>query len=227
MNKIISFFYIIPVIFFVLSCENNKQPYNAAADTSAVIFPDTTLPKKVLKDSSVRFDTILIEGKREAVKLTSYNEPNYGVKTFIPGRDFIPEPSASGEGMSVNFIANFGGRKNPNAHVNIFFPAGNPGLDQLRDMTIGPQGLLAENKWRLIRSDKKAKMPYSWAQEQYVFQHKDGDQYSSGSVIIGESAGRGMQIIVEYPVEYAEGFMPRAGILLKHLKISALKEPGF
>jgi hypothetical protein len=184
-------------------------------------------PKPVLKDSLARYDTILLEGARQPVKLIPYTETNYGIRTFIPAHDFIPELSASGEGMSVKFIANFGGVKNPGANVQVFFPVGNPGLDQLRDMTIGPQGLMAMNKWRHIKSFKKSNVPYAWAQEQYTFQHKDGTKYSSGSVIIGESQGRAIQVIIVYPAEYGDGFMPRAGILLKHLKISPLKEPGF
>lgn len=227
MNKIVLCLCVIPAVFFVISCGNNAHPGRISGDTATAILPDTTLLKGVLKDTSLRYDTIFIEGTQETIQLTPYSEPNYGVATFIPEHDFIAEPSASGEGMSVKFISNFGGQKNPKANINVFFPAGNPGLDQLRDMTIGPRGLLAMNKWRLLKSDKKTKLPYSWAQEYYTFQHKDGNNYSSGSVIIGESQGRAMQVIITYPSEYGDGFLPRAGILLKHVQISALKEPSF
>ncbi len=215
------------------SCRESIHPGKAAGDTATIPSPlpaDTA--SEVLKDTATqttpaKYDTLRIEGIKQPVRLTEFNEPNYGVLTYFPERDFLPQTSASGEGMAVNFSSNFGGQKNEKAHVNIFFPVGNPGIDQLRDMTIGPRGIFAANKWRLIKSDKKTKLLYQWAHEQYVFQHKNGDNYTSGSVIIGEASGRRMQVVLKYPVDYAEGFMPRAHILLKHLKISALKESGF
>lgn len=214
-----------------ISCTKTTTPESTTTgNTSCALVIDSSLVHstgKVLKDSTEKYDTLFIEGTSEIVKLTLYRDANYGIQTYIPAQDFLPKPTASGEGMSVRFISNFGGRTNEKAQVNVFFPAGNPGIDQLRDMTIGPKGLFAANKWRLIRSDQKVKLPYSWAQEQYFFQHRDGEEYLSGYVIIGESAGRGMQVIATYPPEYAEGFLPRSNILLKHLKISPLKEPTF
>jgi hypothetical protein len=227
--KTILFACIFPVLILCNSCRENTGAGDIWRDTVLKTEADSQLSaasKPVVKDTA-DYDTILIEGTRQPVKLMPYSEPNYGIKTFIPERDFLPETSASGEGMAVKFIANFGGRKNENAYVNVFFPAGNPGLDQLRDMTIGPRGLLAMNKWRLMKSFKKPDVPYGWAQEYYTFQHKDGSNYSSGSVLIGESKGRTVQVAIHYPAEYADGFMPRANILLKNLRISPLPETGF
>lgn len=230
-HKICCFCLIIIATISCISCTKTSTPQgNPNDDTGSLSYHDSSSAHsatKVLKDSTGKYDTLFIEGTREVVKLTAYRDANYGVETYIPAQDFLPKPTASGEGMSVRFISNFGGRKNEKAKINVFFPAGNPGIDQLRDMTIGPQGIFAMNKWRLIRSDKKVKLPYSWAQEQYFFQHRDGEEYLSGYVIIGESAGRAMQVIATYPPDYAEGFLPRSHILLKHLKISPLKEPGF
>lgn len=177
--------------------------------------------------TTTRYDTLYIEGTKETVRLTHYREPNYGVETYIPAQDFIAEESASGEGMAVHFISNLGNWRNDQANVRLFFPAGQPGIDQMRDMTIGPRGLLAINKWRLIKSDERRPLPYPWALEEYTFQHRDEETFYSGSVILGESSGRPVRVTVVYPLDYAEGFLPRARILLKHLKIHPLKEPKF
>ena len=212
----------------LITCGKPLQPGVIVEDTTAGLIPDTSAIAAgvIKKEYPVKYDTLRIEGNRQAVRLTLYNEENFGVRTYIPDRDFIPETVASGEGMAIHFIANFGGRKNENARVSIFFPAAHVGIDQLRDMTIGPNGLLAINKWRLIKSFKRAELPYAWAHEQYTFQYRNGDNYFSGLIIIGESNGRPLRVVTQYPDEYADGFPVRANIILKNLKVAPLRDPG-
>ncbi|PPS46074.1 hypothetical protein B1A85_00655 [Chroococcidiopsis sp. TS-821] len=159
--------------------------------------------------------TINIEGEKTTVSLQEYSHPL--LTTYFPNQDFIPESVSSGEGTAIRFDSNFGGTKNETAYVQFFFPGYANTLNQLKQSWIeGENGLLASNGWRIIEVLPEA--TYPWAREEIVFQQPEKN--ITGSVYLGELAGNAFYVVTHYPVEYGDGFVPRANIILQNANIN-------
>lgn len=184
--------------------------HNNSRDLTQVESPrDTQKP-------STKTATINIEGEKTTVSLQEYSHPLF--TTYFPNQDFIPESVSSGEGTTVRFYTNFGGTKNEAAYVQLFFPGYANTLNQLKQSWIeGENGLLASNGWRIVEVVQEA--TYPWAKEKIVFHQPEKN--ITGTVYLGEVAGNAFYVVTHYPVEYGDGFMPRANIILQNLDINA------
>ncbi|NEQ26537.1 MAG: hypothetical protein F6K28_47415, partial [Microcoleus sp. SIO2G3] len=78
--------------------------------------------------------------------------------------------------------------------------------------------LVASNRWQVVNPSEE--VPYSWAKERIVFREGMTSENIMGDVYIGESNGKAFYVITHYPAEYAEGFGPRADLILKNLQVS-------
>lgn len=157
--------------------------------------------------------TITVEGEKVPVQLRLYKYSNL-LTTYFPEKDFLVTESSSGEGSSVRFIANFGGQKNENAYVHFAFLNNLKTLGQVRNFVNGKNGLIASNKWRVVSRSNNVKYP--WAKEKIVFSQ---GKNIVGAVYIGEQKGKAFYVITHLPVEYGDGFSPRADLILKNIKI--------
>ncbi|MDZ8053043.1 MAG: hypothetical protein RMX68_003155 [Aulosira sp. ZfuVER01] len=158
--------------------------------------------------------TISVEGEKVPVTLRLYDQYSNLFTTYFPEKDFLAEGGSSGEGTGVRFIANFGGNKNENAYVHVAFLNSIKTLDQLKSFVNGKNGLIASNKWRVV--DRTKKVPYAWAKEKIVFSQSKN---IVGNVYIGQQKGKVFYVITHYPVEYGDGFPPRADLILKNLQV--------
>lgn len=159
---------------------------------------------------------ISIEGEKTTLILKLYAEYRNLFTTYFPDKDFLPEGVSSGEGTGVRFITNFGGTKNNNAYVSISFLNSLQNLGQLRRFVNGKSGLIATNKWRVVSRTRNA--AYPWAKERIAFrQGRD----ITGNLYLGQQNGKVFYVITHYPVEYGDGFAPRADVILKNLQIGS------
>jgi hypothetical protein len=165
---------------------------------------------------STKTAVISVEGEKTTVSLKLYEEYKNLFTTYFPDKDFLTEGVSSGEGTGVRFIANFGGVKNNNAYVGISFLNSVKNLGQLRRFVNSKSGLIASNKWRVVSRIQNTS--YSWAKEKIVFrQGRD----LTGTLYLGQQNGKVFYVITLYPIEYGDGFAPRADLILRNLQVGS------
>jgi hypothetical protein len=162
--------------------------------------------------------TISVEGEKVPITLRLYDQYRNLFTTYFPEKDFLAEGVSSGEGTGVKLIANFGGSKNENAYVHVAFLNDFKTLDQIRSFVNSKNGLLASNGWQVVERTQKA--PYTWAKEKIVFSK---GKNVVGNVYLGEQSGKVFYVITHYPVEYGDGFPPRADLILRNLEVAVNK----
>ncbi len=167
---------------------------------------------------STKTDTISVEGEKTEVTLKRYDQASHVFTTYFPENDFVAESSGSGEGTGTRFYFNAGGQQNKDVYVALFFPAQATSLEQIKQLVTQEPGLLESNQWKVVNQTEE--VPYAWAKERIVFEEqRPSSQNIQGEVYIGESNGKAFYVITHYPAEYAEGFGPRADLLLKNLQL--------
>ncbi|WP_256973050.1 hypothetical protein [Nostoc sp. T09] len=162
--------------------------------------------------------TISVEGEKTPITLRLYDQYSNLFTTYFPDKEFLAEGSSSGEGTGARFIANFGGSKNENAYVHIAFLNNLKTLQQLKSFVNAKNGLIASNKWRVV--DRTQKVPYAWAKEKIVFSK---GKSIVGNVYLGQQNGKVFYVITNYPVEYGDGFSPRADLILQNLQVGSVQ----
>ncbi|MBD2197073.1 MULTISPECIES: hypothetical protein [Calothrix] len=162
--------------------------------------------------------TIGVEGEKVPVTLKLYDQYSDLFSTYFPDKEFIAEGLSSGEGTGVKFIANFGGTRNENAYVHIAFLNDVKTLEQLKSFVNGQNGLIATNKWQVVNREQP--VTYPWAKEKIVFnQGKD----IVGNIYLGQQNDKVFYVITQFPVEYGDGFPPRANLILENLQATGMK----
>jgi hypothetical protein len=160
----------------------------------------------------IKTATISVEGEKIPITLRLYDQYSDLFTTYFPEKDFIVEGGGSGEGTGVRFIANFGGSKNENAYVHVAFMNNLRTLGQVRSFINRKGGLIASNGWQVVSQTQN--VSYPWAKEKIVFS-KGKD--ITGTLYLGQQKGKAFYIITHYPVEYGDGFPPRADLILRNL----------
>jgi ASC-1-like (ASCH) protein len=164
--------------------------------------------------SPTKTATITVEGEKIPVSLRLYDQFSDLFTTYFPVKDFLAQGVSSGEGRGVRFIANFGGSKNENAYVSVAFLNDFKTLGQVRAFINGKRGLIASNGWRVVSRTRN--VPYRWAKEKIVFGKGNN---IVGNIYLGQEKGKAFYVITHYPVEYGDGFPPRADLILRNLQV--------
>lgn len=162
----------------------------------------------------MRVDTLLLEGTAEPVELTLVRAPDGFPLPFstYATSDFIVESTASkgDDDPAVRFIAAFGGVRNDDAFLEVAaYPAG------LTEAQATARAERAVGAGGNVVAPEEGSM--DWAVRQWRLSTRD----PSGGVILGFAAlgrhdGRWFHILARYPGEYADGFGPRADLILEH-----------
>ncbi|MCG6137134.1 MAG: hypothetical protein MET45_21285 [Nostoc sp. LLA-1] len=158
---------------------------------------------------------ISVEGEETPINLRLYQEYSQLFTTYYPDEDFISEGVSSGEGTGVRFISNFDGNKNEDAYVSFSFLNSFQTIEQLRNFMNGASGPIASNGWQVVNQTQDASYP--WSQEQIVFRK---GQDITGVIYLGEQNGKVFYAVTHYPLEYGDGFAPRADFILQNLQVS-------
>lgn len=162
--------------------------------------------------------TISVEGEKTDIKLKLYDQISEVFTTYFPEKDFVVKALGFKAGIGVRFYANSGGIKNESANVQIYYAARPTSLEDLRQVVTGKPGLMTDNKWQVV--SRTQNVPYSWAREKIVFNQRTGTENMTGAVYLGENQGKAFYVITHYPVEYGDGFEPRAALILENLQFS-------
>jgi hypothetical protein len=122
----------------------------------------------------------------------------------------------SGEGVGVFFTFKPQGNALDQAEIHLFLPAGAKTAAEVETYVIGVNGLMANNGWIV---DKAAAAPqdlmYSWVKKIITF---STDQEMMGHLLIGETNGQGLQVILLYPKQMANAYWPAAKTVLGSLE---------
>jgi hypothetical protein len=162
---------------------------------------------------TTRTATISVEGESTQVVLERYESPDF--VTDLP-EDFVAEPSASDEGRGVRFNFSPTGTPNEAAYVHVFFPSESISAAALTTQMTEENGLLASNGWELV--DRDTSPPYDWAQTAIDYQQPN-EEMSTGTIWVGEQQGKAFLVFTHFPAEYAEGFVPRADLILENFQL--------
>ena len=171
------------------------------------------------QQSRTKTDVISVEGEETEISLKLYDAASEVFTTYFPENDFVAESGSSGEGTGARFYFSAGGAKNEAVYIAMFFPAQATSLEQIKKLVMQQGGLLQSNQWQVVNQTQE--VPYSWAKEKITFyEQRTASEPIGGEVYIGESDGKAFYVITHYPAEYAEGFGPRADLILKNLQVS-------
>jgi hypothetical protein len=204
---------------------SNQQPGSNQQSTpeSSIATPSespASTPSSASSTESIRPDTrvipMTIEGKVLEVELHLFDQPSLPFTTYVPTKDFQNEVSSSDQGTVAQFVFSPKGKKAETTYVQIFLPARNTSVDDMRNLLLGDQGLLKTNNWQLV--DRTEIVSYPWAREKLIYQQQAGKQTFVGSIYIGDYEGRAFYALTHYPIEYVDGFEPRSAIMLESLQ---------
>lgn len=179
--------------------------------------PDAT------SDTLVRavFDTILIEGQPEEIRLERFETP---VGFPLPFTAWVPSDMSvqvipADSGAAVRFTAEFGGIRRPDAFLNLFV---HPASVQETEAVSLARAFAVSRGVPVSRGEAPEPEPapsYAWSLAEYRF---DGTAPGAapvvGRVAVGRHGGRYFHIVQQFPPEYADGFGPRAHLLLERLR---------
>lgn len=168
---------------------------------------------------TTRTVTLNIEGEATPVKVSRYETPDF--VTELP-TDFVARPSASGEGRAVRFVFNPTGKPDAKAYVHLFFSQSYftsqaPDAKTIAAGITGNRGLLASNRWERVNQDNSP--PYAWAKTAIGYRDPTTADQSMGTIYMGEHRGKGFIVFTHFPAEYADGFLPRANVILENLNL--------
>ncbi|NEQ26854.1 MAG: hypothetical protein F6K28_49080 [Microcoleus sp. SIO2G3] len=97
------------------------------------------------------------------------------------------------------------------AYVQVFFPNEALSADELTNQLLAPDGLLASNDWKTIANDVRPSQ--NWARSVIKYEQPNAD-YIIGNIYVGEHEGKAFLVYTHFPIEYTEGFLPRAELIL-------------
>lgn len=188
-------------------------PGEAARDDGAAA-ADTPAAER----AASRAETLSIEGMPEPLSLRLFEAPD---DFPVPFAAYVPDdmdPRADPSERTAHFTAEFGGARNDDAFVHLYvFQEGTPlreAVGAARGYSAGRSGIPVSRGMDPLTDDGPPP-ELSWAIESFRFRYQHGDQWYLGSVGVGRENQRHFMIVRHYPAEFADGFAPRADLILE------------
>lgn len=157
--------------------------------------------------------TISVEGEKNSINLKLYQEKSL-FSTYFPETDFLVKTQNINKVTEVKFITKFEGVKNENAYIEFVFNNDLKTLGKVKKLINSKNGIIASSGWKV--TNRSSNVTYPWAKEKINFSK---GQEIFGDIYIGEEKGKVFYVITHYPVEYGDGFEPRADLILSNLEI--------
>lgn len=190
-----------------------EAPTDSSAASPTVVSPEESIasPTPAASSPAARTATFNVEGEPTEVELERYETPQFTAD--IPKGQFVATPESADDGIGVRFKFSPTGTPDEQAYVQVFFPNETTSADELTNQIIAPDGLLASNGWKTIASDISPS--YDWARSAINYEQPSTTDYITGRIYVGEQEGKAFLVYTHYPIEYAEGFNPRADLILE------------
>jgi len=177
--------------------------------------------KKASPRPATKTETIRVEGEPMEIALKLFDKPGYPLTTYFP-EEFEVVTRSAHEGAAVWFYAAPNGQRNESVYIHFFFPSQDMTVDEMRESVLGERGLLDINQWDLM--GEYDRVSYEWATTNISFSngyHKRSDPSFpaiTGRVLVGQVNGKAFRVTAHYPAEYADGFLPREGVILANVE---------
>ena len=192
--------------------DDGGAPPSSRAASGAPLSTDTTTA--VAARPQMRVDTLVLEGMAEPVTLTLVRAPNDFPLPFstYATSDFIVESVASTANgdPAVRFIAVFGGVRNDDAFLEVAaYPAGTT------EAEASARAARAVGEGGEVVAPEEASMEWTVRQWRLAARDPRGG-WILGFAGLGRHGDRWFHIVARYPGEYADGFGPRADLILEY-----------
>ncbi|HZG85665.1 hypothetical protein [Paenibacillus sp.] len=216
------------LVFLTMACGNapaadpapeTTPPETTAPDPAA---PDAEQPAEQPADGGANAgaegeetitETVQLEGTEESITLVKYTDEGIGFTTYVP-EDIEPSSASSGEGDAFFATANFGGTREPRAVFYLFAPAEEMTKEKFVDYS---HELKRQEGFEIAPYAADAPRRFAGSFEEYGIHKTGADGTIVGSVALIEANGRMVQITIQYPEDYEEGFVPRAMKIYEHM----------
>jgi len=160
-------------------------------------------------------ETIALEGMEEPITLRLYEDEGLGFYTYVP-EQLVAESSSSGEGDGFVAYAAFGGNEERRAALSIFAPAGTYAREGFSEYI---KEIKRSSGFDVEPFVEGASPRFEGSFEEFGIGMTDEADGMSimGTVALLERNGRMVAVTLQYPEDYAEGFVPRAMRLYEHI----------
>lgn len=165
-----------------------------------------------------RTETLSIEGMPEPLSLRLFQAPD---DFPLPFAAYVPEdmdPRVDASERTAHFTAEFGGVRNEDAFVHLYvFAEGIPlreAVAAARGYSAGRRGIPVSRGIEAMTDDNPPP-DMDWALESFRFHYQGDGPWFAGAVGVGRHDQRHYMIVRHYPVEFADGFGPRAALILE------------
>jgi len=157
-------------------------------------------------------------------KLQTYDEPGMPIRAEYPD-NMQAQGMSSGEGCGFNFTFKPQGNALDKAEVHIYLPRGAATAAAQEPFVTGPNGLLQNNGWKKEgETTATGKFPYTWVRKIISFSDPRNPGMA-GKILLGESHGQAVQVMLYYPNDKANDFLTNANLILEKLHFKADQLP--
>lgn len=156
---------------------------------------------------NTKTDTIILEGMEEPFQFTLHHSQALGFSTYIVD-DMVVEGASSGEGDAMIVFANFAGKRNEDAKVQIFSKSegANATIEEKKEFA---REVVISNGFEIKQRSDNSPNRFDWSEVEFDISQKGGNYSILGTVSVFQHGDRVYYAIVQYPEEYEEGFIPR------------------
>lgn len=185
--------------------ETDGDPDQAVSSPDAGDDEPQTLPAQ--DRPATKTDNIALEGTEEPFEFTLHDVPALQFSTYVVN-DFEVAGSSSADGDSFVVYANFAGVKNEEARAEWFSP--NDKGATVEQLAADTQKQLESDGYQIVSSEEGAANIFDLSEVEFRFKkQKDDGTQIVGTVGVFSHGDRVYRLTVHYPIEYAEGLMPR------------------
>lgn len=195
------------VVFSLAACSKTEAPATPVAAAPAASVAAAAPAARPASQQG----TLTIEGAAQPLDFHLFDGAAAGLPlaftTYVPA-DMLAEASTAGETPAVRFVANFGGVRQDQAYLEIaFLPAGLAEAEALAAAAVALPGGVASQQVA------DAQRRFSWSVREY------GPAQTTGTgpalvVALGRHGERWFRLSLHYPLEFGDGFVPRAQSVL-------------
>lgn len=168
-----------------------------------------------------RIDTVLLEGMPEEIRLSLFETPDdfpLPFHAYVP-EGIAPEVLESDSGGAVRFVSEMGGVRNEGALLHLHVYAAGTSEEAAAAAVRGfasSRGALASQG---EGEEPTVTRRFEWSVAEYSFRERSLDRGPiSGVVALGRRPAHVFHVLLQYPPEYEEGFVPRARKILETLR---------
>ncbi|MFJ7306160.1 LptM family lipoprotein [Peribacillus frigoritolerans] len=182
--------------------DNPKQTDGQDEDT-----PGESVDDPAKDRPNTKTDIIILEGMEESFQFTLHHSQALGFSTYIVD-DMVVEEASSGEGDAMIVFANFAGKRNGDAKVQIFFNSEgtNATIEEKKEFA---REVVISNDFEIKQRSDNSPNRFDWSEVEFDITQKGNNYSILGTVSVFQHGDRVYYAIVQYPEDYEEGFIPR------------------